>query len=128
MAVKACCWSSALRNAGMSGFTAPAGLPSSRVGGLGAAAPTGSAATAARRIPTTSASLASGSLAVKAASASGDAAPVLVVVGATVGAGLGATRLDDNVLAVHGDRAGADSSLVTSGGRVLDECTVLGGC
>lgn len=114
------------RNAGMSGFTASAGLASSRVGGLGAATPTGSAASAPGGVPTTSASLAPRSLSFKAASASRDAAPVLVVVGATIGTGLGATWLDDNVLAVHGDRAGVDGGLVASGGRVLDECTVLG--
>lgn len=109
----------------MSGFAASAGLPSSGVGGLGAATTTRSAASAPRGVPTTSASLAARSLALKAASASGDAAPVLVVVGATVRTGLGTTWLDDNVLAVHGDRACANGGLIATCGRVLDECTVL---
>ncbi len=99
------------------------------VGGLGTATAASSATTAtvlATEIATV-VTLATVAVALEPASATGSAvAAASAEAGATIVAGsLGATRLNDNILAIHGVRVARHSSLVSLKRLILDECAVL---
>lgn len=69
--------------------------------------------------------LAAGTAFIAATTAASHSSPVVAIVGSAVCAGLGATCLHHNVLAVDGMRVGSDSSQVTSRRGKLNKGAVL---
>jgi hypothetical protein len=103
------------------------------VGGLrGAAAAARGSSPAARRTSAetaTAAPLTAGAATVKATTApAGDAASVRIIVAAAVGAGLGSSCLDNEILTVDDERIRGNGCLITSLRTKLDESAVLLPC